>query len=36
MKDILNEKEVDPNTMKWMEEHVMDREKNHIPLVNKN
>jgi hypothetical protein len=22
--------------MKWKEEHVMDREKNQIPLVNKN
>jgi hypothetical protein len=22
--------------MKWMEEHGMDREKNHIPLLNKN
>jgi len=36
MKDILNEKEVDPITMKWMEEHVMDREKKYIPLVNIN
>jgi hypothetical protein len=36
VKDILNEKEVDPITTKWTEKHVMDREKNHIPLVNIN
>ena len=36
IKDILNEKEVDPITMKWTEKHVMDRGKNHIPLVNIN
>jgi hypothetical protein len=35
-KDILNGKEVDPVTMKWTEEHVMNREKKHIPLVNIN
>ena len=36
IKDIFNEKEVDTITMKWTEKHVMDREKNHIPLVNIN
>jgi hypothetical protein len=36
IKDIFNEKKVDTITMNWMEEHVMDREKNHIPLVNIN
>jgi hypothetical protein len=36
VKDILKETKVDPVTMKWKEEHVMDREKNHIPLENKN
>jgi len=36
IKDILNGKEVDSITTKWTEEHVMDREKNHIPLVNIN
>jgi transcription elongation GreA/GreB family factor len=36
IKDIFNEKEVDTITMKLKEEHVMDREKNHIPLVNIN
>jgi hypothetical protein len=29
-------KKVDPITMKCKQKHVMDREKNHIPLVNKN
>lgn len=36
VKDILKKSKVDPVTMKWKEEHVMDREKNHIPLANKN
>jgi citrate lyase gamma subunit len=36
VKDILNKKKVDPVTMKWKEEYVMDRVKNHIPLENKN
>jgi hypothetical protein len=36
LKDILNKKELDPITMKWTEKHVMDREKNHISLVNIN
>jgi len=30
IKGILNEKEVDPVTMKWTEEHVMDKEKIYI------
>lgn len=36
MKKILNKKWVYPVTMKWTDEHVMDREKNHVPLANKN
>jgi len=36
VKDILKKTKVDPITMKWNEENVMDREKNHIPLANKN
>jgi len=33
---VLYKKKFDPITMKWKEEHVMDREKNPIPPVNKN
>lgn len=36
VKDILKKTKVDPVIMKWKEQHVMDSEKNHIPLANKN
>ena len=35
IKDILNKTYVNSITMTWKKEHVMDREKKHIPLVNK-
>jgi hypothetical protein len=36
VKDILKKTKVDPIIMKWKEQPVMDSEKNHIPLANKN